>query len=79
MVSKIKNGKFNKPRKVKIEGNIYNVSDVQITNQGSYLYFKMRGRNLMILQEEMVIFGEVNELKVSGLLLNYSPNKSILL
>lgn len=44
MISKFKDGQFSTPQEMKIGNTIYNgASDVQLSNNGEHLYFKMRG------------------------------------
>jgi hypothetical protein len=44
MISSFKDGKFSLPQKMKIGNTPYNgASDVQLSKDGEYLYFKMRG------------------------------------
>lgn len=44
MISEFKNGKFSNPKKIEIGGTTYNnASDVQLSTNDDYLYFKMPG------------------------------------
>ncbi|NAS29890.1 hypothetical protein GTQ40_02800 [Flavobacteriaceae bacterium R38] len=47
MLSRFKDGQFSVPQELKIGGMMYKgASDVQLSNDGEYLYFKMRGHVL---------------------------------
>lgn len=44
MMSRFENRRFTQPEKVQVGGEIYDASDVHISANGDFLYFKMRGQ-----------------------------------